>query len=173
MANVPLLGRHQLENVAMAVAITETLAESGYTITKPDIVKGLMRVKWPCRLEVLAHDPLVVCDGAHNVYSMETMLSSHREYFDLERLLVVAGFSRDKSVEGMVEAMAPHSDMVIATRSRHPRSLAPAALAELLRKNGVRDVRQAEDVCGALELARRGSKREGPDSGYGLPLRCG
>ena len=153
LANVPLLGRHQLENVAMAVAITETLAEGGYTITKPDIVKGLMRVKWPCRLEVLAHDPLVVCDGAHNVYSMETMLSSLREYFDFERLLVVAGFSRDKSVEGMVEAMFPRSDMVIATRSRHPRSLAPAALAELLGKNGVRDFRQAEDVCGALELA--------------------
>ena len=153
-ARVPLLGRHQLENVAMAVAITETLAEKGYIITKPDVTGGLMRVEWPCRLEVLARDPLVVCDGAHNVYSMETMLSSLREYFDFERLLVVAGFSRDKSVEGMVEAMAPHSDMVIATRSRHPRSLAPASLAGLLRENGVQEVRQTEDVCGALELAR-------------------
>ena len=153
-AHVPLLGRHQLENVAMSVAIAETLADSGYTVTKPDVVKGLMRVNWPCRLEVLARDPLVVCDGAHNVYSMETMLSSLREYFDFERLLVVAGFSRDKSVEGMVEALAPHSDMVIATRSRHPRSLAPASLAEMLRGSGISDVRQTEDVCSALELAR-------------------
>ena len=152
---IPLPGRHQLENAAVAVGVVEALTGMGYTINTPDIVKGLMRVEWPCRLEVLARDPFVVCDGAHNVYSMETMLSSLREYFDFERLLVIAGFSRDKSVEGMVEAMAPHSDMVIATRSRHPRSLAPASLAELLSKNGVREVRQTEDVCGALELARR------------------
>ena len=175
--HVPLLGRHQLENVATAVAITETLAEREYTvpahpefvegatlssskgreansITKPDVVKGLMRVKWPCRLEVLARDPLVVCDGAHNVYSMATMLSSLREYFDFERLLVIAGFSRDKSVEGMVEAMASHTDMVTATRSRHPRSLVPASLAGMLRKSGIRDVRQTEDVREALKLTR-------------------
>lgn len=151
---IPLLGRHQLENVAMAVGVVEALAGKGYTITLPDIVKGLMRVKWPCRLEVLDRDPLVICDGAHNVYSMATMLSSLREYFDFERLLVVAGFSRDKSVEGMVEALAPHADMAIATRSRHPRSLAPASLVEMLRNSRVGRVRQAENVCGALEMAK-------------------
>ena len=86
---------------------------------------------------------------------MATMLSSLREYFDFERLLVVAGFSRDKSVEGMVEAMTPHTDMVTATRSRHPRSLVPASLAGMLRKSGIRDVRQTDDVRGALELAKR------------------
>ncbi len=154
-ADVPLLGRHQLENVAMAVAIADTLTESGHTVTAPDMVKGLMGVRWPCRLEVLARDPFVVCDGAHNVYSMETMLSSLREYFDFERLLVVAGFSRDKSVEGMVKVMAPHADVTIATRSRHPRSLAPSSLEELLRNCGTGDVRQVEDVCGALEMARK------------------
>ena len=152
--DVPLLGRHQLENVATAVGVVEALSGKGYTITTPDIIKGLRKVKWPCRLEILARDPLVICDGAHNVYSMETMLSSLREYFDFERLLVIAGFSRDKSVEGMVEALAPHADMAIATRSRHPRSLPPASLAELLRNSRVEEVRQSEDVFGALELAR-------------------
>ena len=153
-ADVPLLGRHQLENVAVAVAIIDTLAKRGHPVARPDIVKGLMKVEWPCRLEVLTRDPFVVCDGAHNVYSMETMLSSVRGYFDFDRLIVVAGFSRDKSVEGMVEAMAQHADVVIATRSRHPRSLVPASLAELLRKSAVREARQTEDVPGALELAR-------------------
>ena len=151
---IPLPGRHQLENVATVVGVIEALAGMGYAITKPDMLKGLMRVRWPCRLEVLAREPMVICDGAHNVYSMETMLSSLREYFDYDRMLVVAGFSRDKSVAAMVAALAPHADMVIATRSRHPRSLAPNSLAGLLRDGGIGDVRQSEDVCGALELAR-------------------
>jgi dihydrofolate synthase/folylpolyglutamate synthase len=153
-AEVPLLGRHQLENVAVAVAVADTLAERGHTITEPAIVNGLKNVKWPCRLEVLARNPLVICDGAHNVYSMETMLSALREYFEFERLLVLAGFSRDKSVEGMINALAPYSDVVISTRSRHPRSLAPASLVKLLKDSGVDVVRQAEDVCSALELAK-------------------
>ena len=151
---IPLLGRHQLENVAVACAIREALVEKGYNISLPDTVKGLMRVEWPGRLEVLGRDPLIVCDGAHNVYSIETMLSSLREYFDFERLLVVVGFSRDKSVDGMVEALAPRADMAIATRSRHPRSLVPSSLADLLKDNGIGDVRQVEVVGGALELAR-------------------
>jgi dihydrofolate synthase/folylpolyglutamate synthase len=154
-ANIPLLGLHQVENVAVAVGIVEALTGMGYTISTPDIVKGLMRVRWPCRLEVLAREPYVVCDGAHNVYSMETMLSSLRGCFDFERLLLVTGFSRDKSVEGMVDALAPHADLAIATRSRHPRSLAPSSLAKLMRDSGIRDVRQVDDVCGALKLAKK------------------
>ena len=66
---IPLPGRHQLENVATVVGVIEALAGMGYTITIPDTVKGLMRVRWPCRLEVLAREPMVICDGAHNVYS--------------------------------------------------------------------------------------------------------
>ncbi len=151
---IPLLGRHQLENVAMAVGVVEALTEQGYGISLPDTVKGLMKVKWPCRLEALGREPLVVCDGAHNVYSMETMLSSLREYFDFERLILVVGFSRDKSVEGMVEALVPHADLAIATRSRHPRSLVPSSLAKLLRDQGVEHVPQVEDVSGALAAAR-------------------
>lgn len=151
---IPLLGRHQLENVAMAVGVAETLAAQEYAVDVQDMAMGLLRVNWPCRLEVLSRDPLVLCDGAHNVYSVETMLSSLGEYFDFDRLLVVAGFSRDKSVEGMVEAIAPYTGMVIATRSRHPRSLTPSALADLLRSKGVEDVRQTENVRGALALAR-------------------
>ena len=153
-AVIPLLGRHQLENAAMAVGIVEVLAEKGCAIAFPDIVQGLMNVEWPCRLEALSRDPLILSDGAHNVYSMETMLSSLRDYFEFERLFVVVGFSRDKSIAGMVEALVPHADVAIATRSRHPRSLAPLSLAELLRKEGFGKVHQREDVSGALALAR-------------------
>ena len=152
---IPLLGRHQLENVGVAVAIIEVLAEKGYQIDKPPLVEGLKRVSWPCRLEVLAREPTVVSDGAHNVYSMETMLASLREYVDFRRLIALVGFSRDKSVSGMVEALGQHCDMAIATRSRHPRSMAPAALSQVMKATGIGDVRETRDVSEALRLARQ------------------
>jgi len=157
---IPLLGSHQLENAVTAVGIAEVLKDSGWQITLDSIRKGLSRVSWPCRLEVLARQPLIVSDGAHNVYSMETMLNSLRQYFEYNRLLVVAGFSRDKSVGGMAEALSPMSDIAIATRSRHPRSMAPNALAGLLRQAGVKCTGESRSVAEALEMARR---EAGPD----------
>lgn len=151
---IPLLGSYQLENAATAVGIAEVLKDKGWQISAESIQEGLSRVSWPCRLEVLARQPLIVCDGAHNVYSMETMLKSLRQYFEYNRLLVVAGFSRDKSVGGMVEALRPVADMAIATRSRHPRSMAPNAVADLLRQTGVKCLGQSGTVAQALQLAR-------------------
>ena len=148
-----LLGRHQLENAATAVSIVECLKEQGHKISPDDITQGMSRVNWPCRLEVLAREPAIVADGAHNVYSMETVLASLREYFDFQRLITVTGFSRDKSVAGMVEALAQVSDMAIATRSRHPRSMAPSTLSKLMEETGIREVGQADDVSTALQMA--------------------
>ena len=152
--NCPLLGSHQLENAATAIAVIECLIEQGHQIPAEAIAEGMGRVKWPCRLEVLARKPIVVSDGAHNVYSMETMLASLREYFDFERLVVVAGFSRDKSVAGMVEVMGRFCDLAIATRSRHPRSMAPADLSGLMADAGIKEVRQIGDTASALQQAR-------------------
>ncbi|MDE2842909.1 MAG: bifunctional folylpolyglutamate synthase/dihydrofolate synthase, partial [Chloroflexota bacterium] len=151
---IPLLGSHQLENAATAVGIAEVLIGKGWQISDRSIRKGLAQVSWPCRLEVLDRRPWMVSDGAHNVYSMETMLHSLRRYFQYDRLLVVAGFSRDKSVGGMAEALSPEADMVIATRSRHPRSMAPKSLADLMRQAGIQRTGQSDTVSQALELAR-------------------
>ena len=144
----------------MAVSIVEVLASQGVQVSPAAIAKGLSNVRWPCRLEVLARQPLVICDGAHNVYSMETMLSTLRESFDFGRLLAVVGFSRDKSVSEMVAALAQSADVAIATRSRHPRSLAPAELGQVLHRAGVDTFQVAENVADALALARQ---QAGPD----------
>lgn len=151
---LPLLGGHQQENAATAVGVVECLIERGHAITIDAIEEGIAAVKWPCRLEVLERDPLVVADGAHNVYSMKTMLDSLRMFFDFRNLIVVAGFSRDKSVAGMLEALAPITSLAIATRSRHPRSLSPAALSEQMHRAGFSETRQANTVARSLDLAR-------------------
>ena len=157
---IPLLGRHQLENSATALAVIEALQEQGHSISDVAIRQGMAEVSWPCRLEVLSRRPLVVSDGAHNVYSMETLLQSLPEYFDYRRLVVIAGFSRDKSVADMVELLAGTNPIGIATRSRHPRSLAPGALGEQMRSSGVTDVSETDTVAAALALARQ---LAGPD----------
>jgi dihydrofolate synthase/folylpolyglutamate synthase len=92
---------------------------------------GFERVSWPCRMEVLSRSPLLVADGAHNVYSVQSLLKSLPKYLEYDRLVLVAGFSRDKDVEDMAQALGEMADTVIATASRHPRSLTPTEVAGL------------------------------------------
>lgn len=157
--DIPLLGRHQLENAATAVAALEVLRERGHTVLSGAMRTGFDLVSWPCRMEVLSRNPLVVADGAHNVYAMETLLESMPQYFGYDRLLLVVGFSRDKNVVEMVHRLAQVGDVVFATRSRHPRSLAQGAVAGHFRELGVEATEMpttAEALAAALEMADPG-----------------
>ena len=150
---MPLLGAHQLENAAAAVATLESLREQGYSIPEPAFAEGFARVSWPCRMEVLSQSPLVVADGAHNAYSMATLLESVPKYFDYSNLLVIAGFSRDKSLKEMVAMLAEGRPRVITTRSRHPRSAPEQELAGLFRDQGLSRVNAMGMVKGAVAKA--------------------
>lgn len=149
---IPLLGTFQLENAATAVAALEVLRQSGYPISTEALAEGFARVEWPCRLEVLSRDPLVVADGAHNVESVAALLASLPRYLSYRRLVLIAGFSRDKRVSEMIQLLAGCSSLVFATCSRHPRFLSSSALAAEFRAQGVSAV-QTETVAEAVERA--------------------
>ena len=134
---IPLLGAYQLENAATSIAALEVLAETGYHVPSEAIAEGFARVSWPGRMEVLSRQPLIVADGAHNVYSMECLLDSLPRYLPHRRLILVAGFSRDKSVAQMVRRLCRDNPVVFATRSRHPRSLAPSAVVRHFEECGI------------------------------------
>ncbi|RUA21124.1 MAG: bifunctional folylpolyglutamate synthase/dihydrofolate synthase, partial [Chloroflexi bacterium] len=95
---MPLLGAHQLENAALAVAALEALGSQGIDVSAKAMEVGFENVSWPCRMEVLSRSPLLVADGAHNVYSIESLLKSLPDYLAYDRLILVVGFSRDKNV---------------------------------------------------------------------------
>ena len=128
---MPLLGSYQLENAALAVAALEALSSQGIQVPANAMEIGFERVRWPCRMEVLSRSPLLVVDGAHNVYSVESLLDSLPKYLEYDRLILVAGFSRDKNVRGMAQALLKKADVIYATASRHPRSLTPAEVSGL------------------------------------------
>ena len=61
------MGEHQIYNASTAIATINYLIEKGYKFKKTSINKGLVNVKWPCRLEVIKNKkPIIIIDGAHN-----------------------------------------------------------------------------------------------------------
>ena len=152
---IPLLGGHQLENASSALAALEILMEKGYAITEDAIKQGFATASWPCRMEVLSKQPLLVADGAHNPYSMAALLRALPQYLTYQRVAFIVGFSRDKQISEMVNLLAQQGAPVYVTRSRHPRSVAPEELGDMFRNQGVANVAEVESVEEAVSLARQ------------------
>ncbi len=146
-ARLPLLGRHQAENAATAVAATRSLG-----VPDDAIVRGLESVRWPGRVEVLCEEPLVIADGAHNADSARRLREALVEYFAATSVTFIIGAGGDKDVVGLVEELAPIAGRVIATRSKHPRAMEPARVAKAFRTAGV-NVEEAKSVSEAIDLA--------------------
>ena len=134
---VRLLGEHQAANAALAVAAVEELRTQGLKIPDAAVAIGLARVRWPARLEVLAHRPMVILDCAHNVASAQALVDTLETFFPGrtaagQRLLIFAG-NRDKDLAGMLQILAPHFTHVFATSFvNNPRCVPPAQIAEMV-----------------------------------------
>jgi dihydrofolate synthase/folylpolyglutamate synthase len=153
---IPLLGGHQMENAASAVAAAEILTDMGARIPAEDIAYGLAKVSWPGRLQVLGREPWVIVDGAHNAYSMQRLGEALRQYFKYDKLTLILGFGGDKDVPGMVAEAVKMTGDIILVSSRHPRSVKAEVLAEEFSKHGVTP-RVAESVTDAIKLALEGA----------------
>ncbi|MFC1902815.1 bifunctional folylpolyglutamate synthase/dihydrofolate synthase [Chloroflexota bacterium] len=150
--SMPLLGRFQLENAAVAVAALEVLVEKGFSISPDSIVDGLERVKWQGRFQILSHNPLLVVDGAHNPDSAHKLMESLEQYLDFDRAILVIGTSFDKNIAGIVSELSPFFDKVIVTRSRHPRAAEQLTVVDEFARHGVA-VQVVDDVPSALSVS--------------------
>ncbi len=127
---IPLLGRHQAMNAALAVGALEALSTAG--IPHSLVERGLARVVWPGRLEPVHEAPVVLMDGAHNPHAAAALAATLTELFPERRIHLLIGVSSDKAVEGIGQALAGLAVSATCTKSRHPRALDPVALAKRL-----------------------------------------
>ena len=154
--HLPLLGMHQLENACAAVAAVAVLQERGMAVPEDAVRRGLEQVQWPGRLEVLGRRPWVVVDGAHNVYSLERLLSAIGALLEYRRLILVVGIGVTHSPRDLLAALLPAAATVFVTRSRHVRATLPeelAALAQELGREAVVTHSAAEALSAALGAA--------------------
>lgn len=120
---VPLLGRHQLENAATAVATVEAaVRHHGLQVTPGHLRRGLAAASWPARLEIMSREPMIIIDGAHNYDGAVCLRRALEELFDYNRLILVLGMLADKERERVVAELAPLATTVVVTRPNNPRA---------------------------------------------------
>lgn len=133
---LPLAGRHQARNAALAALICQDLADPHFPrIDREAIRRGLEGCRWPGRLEWLhGHRPILL-DAAHNPAAAQVLA----EYLDacaLGPFDLIFGAFGDKDSARILEALRPRVDPLIVTTSGHRRSAAPQELAQQWRDVG-------------------------------------
>jgi dihydrofolate synthase/folylpolyglutamate synthase len=159
----PLVGRHQLRNVALAVAAAEELSKKGLAgITPQSIERGIRETHWPGRFQVLpqcAAWPEVVLDVAHNPAGAWALRSALSERYGDRPLIFVFGAMRDKAISEMAEILFPLAVRVIATRPENPRAASPEEILQAASRTGA-EIEPVAEVGSALERARSGAGQQ-------------
>ena len=151
---LPLRGRYQTHNLAVAVAAAEAWLERKLDAER--LRAGLAAFSAPGRMELvsLGSVPLLL-DGAHNPEACTMLARSLREEFGERKWVAVLGVMSDKDLESMIEALAPRLERVVASRADTPRALPTGELAARIRARRDLEVTECPDPARALGEARR------------------
>jgi dihydrofolate synthase/folylpolyglutamate synthase len=163
LVETPLVGRHQLRNVALAIATAEELSKQGFAgITASSIERGIRETYWPGRFQVIcAHEgwPEIALDVAHNPAGAWALRSALSEGYEGRPLVFVFGAMRDKAISEMTEILFPLAERVIATRAENPRSATPEEIEQAASRTGA-EIERAADLAHALQRAKSLSKQD-------------
>ncbi|UOQ60939.1 bifunctional folylpolyglutamate synthase/dihydrofolate synthase [Leucobacter rhizosphaerae] len=154
-AFVPLHGRHQAENITLAIAAVEAFFGSERPVPEEVLDEGLGQLTSPGRLQLIGNDPVVYVDSAHNPHGARALVEAVTESFNFEELALVVGVLSEKDADGLLRALAPIAHHVTVTPVESPRSLDPEVLHDVA-VDAIPDtpIEVAESLPEALDLAR-------------------
>jgi len=156
LVETPLVGRHQLRNLALAVASAEELKSQGFPITADSIARGMRETRWPGRFHIQPPSgqwPEVIFDVAHNPAGAWALRSTLSAAYEDRRLIFVFGAMRDKAIGEIAEILFPLAERVFATRADNPRSATTAEIHAAASRTAA-EMDESEGVPEALESAR-------------------
>jgi len=161
----PLVGRHQLRNIALAIATAEELAQFGFPVTPRQIEQGIRQTHWPGRFQVLPASSAMgqremVLDVAHNPAGAWALRSALSENFPDRELTIVFAAMRDKAIQEIADILFPIAEQVVLTQVNNPRGATTGELMQAASRTGA-VLHQESSVPSALARARELSKPEG------------
>lgn len=122
-------GEHQGSNFAIATCAAEAFFDRELD---DDVVReAAVSVLLPGRIEVVAHHPLVVLDGAHNADAAQRLASTlDEEFATIGTRYAVVGMLEGRDPEVVLGPLAASGfDLVVCCRPDTPRGQDPAKLA--------------------------------------------
>jgi dihydrofolate synthase / folylpolyglutamate synthase len=160
----PMVGRHQLANVALAVRSLDALPPR-VPLTAEAIRDGVSRARLPGRFQVEKEEERTwILDVAHNPGAARALAQTLSEVAPPGRRVGVAGILSDKDHRGILSEVAPVlDDLVLTVPDAVPpeRRWDPEAVAREWPRDRDLEVRAEPSLEGALGMARERAGHRG------------
>lgn len=129
-----MLGEHQKENAALAITALIELNESGIVdLDFNKMIDGIESVSWTGRIEQVKKKPLMIVDGAHNVESVEALISTMKDYYHIDSLDILFSAVKGKPINTMVDQLKTIASTFYVTDFDFPRALTKDVIFEEIR----------------------------------------
>jgi dihydrofolate synthase/folylpolyglutamate synthase len=134
---LPVHGAHQGDNAVAALAAAE--AFFGAPLAEEVVTEAFASVRTPGRMEVMARDPLVILDGAHNAAGARSAAATlSAEFSAVTGRILVVGVLGGRDPSEMLSALgAGAARRVIACAPPSPRAVPAEVVAEAARAMGI------------------------------------
>jgi len=124
---LPIHGRHQVDNLATAVATAEVFL--GRALDPDALRTALGATAQPGRIEVVHHRPLVVVDGSHNAQGIEGLAATLEDEFPDAEWQIVVGIRGRRSPAEILEPLGGFVAHLWATAADDPGAVDPDLIA--------------------------------------------
>jgi dihydrofolate synthase/folylpolyglutamate synthase len=163
-----LAGRHQLQNLALALRTAEVMRGQGWNLPAEAVRRGVEEARWPARFDRLRKDPLLVLDGAHNPHGVAALREAWGEWVGPPPGRLLFGCLAEKNPEEMSRLLQGWTEEVwllpiSSMKGRDPGSMAGlwggarvrafSSVAEAMRAEAEAPHPRGTLIAGSLYLA--------------------
>ena len=156
---LPLVGKHQVENLSLAIAVLFQLKAQGFYLDLEAIKTGIQHTQLHGRFEVVSENPLVIFDCAHNEDSFQA-LERNLQALHITDFSLVFGANEDKDISYCLRHIFPKAQSVFLVKSDNPRTREPRELMQTA-QNFQERICVSRSVEAAIQSA---VKNTGPDT---------
>lgn len=118
-----LLGDHQKQNAAIAIAAIQCAEEAlQETFTEEIIRNGIRSTRLAGRIEKISNSPIIILDVAHNPSAMKALCETLQLEYPNQRMLALVGMTSDKELERSLSELLKLASDVIYTQPSDPTS---------------------------------------------------
>jgi len=151
---IKMLGDYQIINASEAVLACHVLTKQGVEISEKALREGFENARWNGRMEIVAENPLVILDGAHNIDGIHMLAQSLKKYFENKKLTLLVGILGDKEYEKMIEELMPVASKVVFTEPNSERKWNVEEVGKITEKYDV-EIHIEKDIEKAFNFARQ------------------
>ncbi|WP_445489671.1 bifunctional folylpolyglutamate synthase/dihydrofolate synthase [Niallia sp. 03133] len=120
--HISMMGVHQTENASLAI-MAAILLKKEYPQLKEEMIRtGLVQAKWPGRFEIIAENPLIVLDGAHNEEGVQALTEELTKRFSTRKKTVLFAALSDKKTDKMIQKLDHIANKIVFVSFDYPRA---------------------------------------------------